>query len=77
MSLRSSPGGSFASGISPSPNDVVDNVMPTDTCSTAATRETVDASTFHLFPRGTEMRLPDADVESHSSADLDTLVRHS
>ena len=60
-----------------SPNDVVDDVVPTDSCSTVATRETVDTSTFHLLPTETEMRLADVDAVFHSSGDPDGLVRHS
>ena len=78
--IRSRPGGSFAAGILAlciaSSNDVVYHVVPTDPCSTVATR-VVDATTFHLLHTGTEMRIADADVESHFSGDPDGLVRHS
>ena len=36
-----------------------------------ATRETLDASTFHLLPTGTEMRFADADAKFHSIGDPD------
>ena len=49
--------------------------MPTDPCSTVATRDTMDIPTFHLHLTGIEMRLADADSESHSSGDPDGLVR--
>ena len=81
LSLRNRSGGSFAAEyfcrLHGSPNDVVDHVVPTDPCITVATRETVNAPTFPLLPRGTEMRLADADAESHANGDPDGLVRHS
>ena len=81
LSLRSRPGGSFAAG-----NEVLCMALQTMSLTmlcrlilAALWRHdlTVDASTFHLHPIGTEMRLADADTESHSSGDHDGLVRHS
>ena len=49
--------------------------MSTDPCMTVGTQDTMDVPTFYLLLTGIEIRLVDADSESHSSGDPDGLVR--